>query len=88
MINSNRILEKKRFPYPYIIIQNFFEKEFYKNIENDFPKKESFLDYPNNLKRMHFDTTYGDDAIKFIKYMENEVGSCARLENIIMDKIR
>ena len=30
----------------------------------------------------------GDDAIKFIKYMENEVGSCARLENIIMDKIR
>ena len=44
MINSNKILEKKRFPYPYIIIQNFFEKEFYKNIENDFPKKESFLD--------------------------------------------
>ena len=30
----------------------------------------------------------GDDAIKFIKYMEKEVGSCARLENIIMDKIR
>ena len=61
MINSNRILEKKRFPYPYIIIQNFFEKEFYKNIENDFPKKESFSDYPNNLKRMNFDTTYGDE---------------------------
>ena len=69
MINSNRILEKKKFPYPYLTISNFFEEEFYKNIEADFPKRteagypsrDLFLKDPNKVKRFHFETTYGDE---------------------------
>ena len=69
MINPNRILERKKFPYPYLTIENFFEEEFYKNIETDFPKRteagfpqrDFFLNDPYKVKRFHFETTYGDE---------------------------
>ena len=69
MINPNSILEKKKFPYPHLTIENFFEEEFYKNIEADFPKRteadfpqrDFFLNNPSKVKRFHFETTYGDE---------------------------
>ena len=62
MINPNRKIQKNNFPYPHIVIEDFFENEFYKNIEMEFPAKETFLNFPNSkVGRMNFDTSFGDE---------------------------
>ena len=43
MINTNKKINRSNFPYPYIIIEDFFENEFYKKIEFEFPIKKDFL---------------------------------------------
>lgn len=61
MINKNQIIIKKNIPYPYTIIKNFFEDKFYLNLKKNFPSEIQFNNQANKIKRMHFDTSYGDD---------------------------
>ena len=60
MLNENRKVEKNINPFPYVIIQNFFDENFFQKLKDDFPKKNEFSVHPNNVGRMHYDTTYGD----------------------------
>ena len=41
-------------------IETFFEKDFYRELEEGFPQEESFEQIQNKVKRMNYDTTYGD----------------------------
>ena len=62
MINPHRKINKNTFPYPYVIIEDFFENEFYKKIESEFPIKNDFLNFPNSkVGRMNYDTSFGDE---------------------------
>ena len=61
MINKNFILEKFDYPFPYIKIKDFLEKDFYENLESNFPKIEEFKKFKRSVSRMDHDTTYGDD---------------------------
>lgn len=61
MINNNFNLKKFEDPYPYIVIENFLEDKFYKNLEKDFPKVDDFIEKPRSVNRMNYDTTYGDE---------------------------
>ena len=62
MINPNRKIYKSSIPYPYIIIEDFFENEFYKKIESEFPIKKDFLNFPDSrVGRMNYDTSFGDE---------------------------
>ena len=61
MINTKKKISKSTFPYPYIIIEDFFENEYYKKIESEFPIKNDFLNFPNSkVGRMNYDTSFGD----------------------------
>ncbi len=66
MLNPNQIIEKSIDPFPHVIIKNFFNKDFYNKLENEFPKKKVFLNYKNNVGRMHHDTTFGHDLYQDI----------------------
>ena len=59
MLNPNKIVEKSTDPFPYLIIKDFFKKDFYEELEKEFPKKEEFVKQKNNVGRMHYDTTFG-----------------------------
>lgn len=59
MINKNFNINKYQNPFPHIIIENFFEENFFVELEKNFPNKNNFK--KNNVGRMHGDTTYGDD---------------------------
>lgn len=61
MLNPDRIIEKSTDPFPHVIIKNFFDKDFYDKLENEFPKKDAFINHKNNVGRMHYDTTFGHD---------------------------
>ena len=58
MINSNFKLKKYQDPFPHVVIKDFFDKDFYLRLEEDFPKAEKFK--TNSVKRMHGDITFGD----------------------------
>lgn len=58
MINKDFKLKAKTYPFPYIVIDDFFEKEFYSKLELEFPNSKSFK--TNSVNRMHGDTTFGD----------------------------
>ena len=66
MINPNKIIEKNTEPFPYLIIKDFFEEDFYKKLEKDFPTKKEFLKQGENVGRMHYDSTYGHNLYKNI----------------------
>ena len=80
MLNPDRNLEKYNDPFPHIIIKNFFKKDFYEKLENEFPKKEIFENQKNNVGRMHYDTTFGHALYQNI-INESEVYN--RLHNYI-----
>jgi len=61
MLNPDRIIEKSTDPFPHVVIKNFFDKDFYDKLENEFPKKDAFINHKNNVGRMHYDTTFGHD---------------------------
>jgi len=61
MFGLNQKINIKKYPYPYIIIEDFFEEKFYKNLKNNFPREDEFKLQPNKVNRMHFDTSFGDD---------------------------
>ena len=56
MINPNKKINKSTHPFPYIIIEDFFENDFYKKIESEFPIKKDFLKFQNSkVGRMNYD---------------------------------
>ena len=61
MINDNYKLEKFTHPFPYIKIKNFLNLEFFKALELNFPKVEEFKSSIRSVKRMDYDTSYGDN---------------------------
>ena len=61
MINDNYKLEKFTHPFPYIKINNFLNLEFFKALELSFPKVEEFKSSIRSVKRMDYDTSYGDN---------------------------
>ena len=60
MINKNYKLTKSNIPFPHIIIENFFDENFYKILEQKFPNEEKFKSIQNKVNRMNYDTTFGD----------------------------
>jgi hypothetical protein len=80
MINPNRIIEKNIDPFPHLLIRDFFDKDFYKEIEKEFPKKNQFLEEKNNVGRMHYDTTYG---YNLYRETMNKSGAYKELHNYI-----
>ena len=83
MINPNRIIEKNIDPFPHLLIRDFFDKDFYKEIEKEFPKKNQFLEEKNNVGRMHYDTTYG---YNLYRETMNKSGAYKELHNYIYSK--
>ena len=62
MINPNKKINKSTYPFPYFIIEDFFENKFYKKIESEFPIKKDFLNFPDSrVGRMNYDTSFGDE---------------------------
>ena len=59
MLNPNRIIKKSSEPFPHIIIEDFFKKDFYEKLEINFPSKNEFIKQKKNVGRMHYDTTFG-----------------------------
>ena len=60
ILNKNTKIKKFNKPYPYIVYENFFAKDFYKKLEQHFPNLEDFKKYPNKINRMNFDTSFPD----------------------------
>ena len=60
MIDINYKLNKFETPFPYIVIENFLEQSFYEKLEAEFPKIEEFKKNLRSVKRMNYDTTFGD----------------------------
>lgn len=61
MINRDLKLVKESFPFPYIKIQDFLESKFFEELESNFPKSEDFISTDRTVKRMDFDTSFGDN---------------------------
>lgn len=81
-INKNLKLKYFEKPYPYIIIENFFDEDFFKKIEEGFPSISDFQNQKNKINRMHYDTSFKDDLYtKLInlkieyKYLHNYIYS-------------
>ena len=55
-LNSKKTYFNK--PFPICVFNDFFDKQFFLELENKFPHQSLFLE--NNVNRMHGDTTYGD----------------------------
>ena len=50
MINKNHIIKKNNLPYPYTIIEDFFEEKFYYNLKKYFPTESQFQRQKNKIK--------------------------------------
>lgn len=81
-INKDLNLTYYNQPYPYLVIENFFKKEFYDIMENKFPKIEDFKKQKNNIRRMNYDTSVNDNLyenliknIKEFKELHNYIYS-------------
>ena len=61
MINKNFKLIKESFPFPYVKIQDFLENNFFKQLESNFPKPNKFISTDRSVKRMDFDTSFGNN---------------------------
>ena len=59
-INSNFKIKKYKKPYPYVVIEDFFEENFYKELQNKFPSQTDFKSQLNKINRMNYDTSYED----------------------------
>jgi len=66
MLNPNKTVEKNTDPFPHIIIKDFFTKDFYDELEKDFPTREKFAQQNTNLGRMNYDTTFGHNLYQEI----------------------
>ena len=60
MINTDFKIRKFENPFPYIVIENFLEQNFYEKLEADFPNIDEFKENPRSVNRMNYDTTFGD----------------------------
>ena len=60
MLNKNAKVKKRKSPFPYLTIPDFFDQKFYEEIENNFPKIEEFQANLSKVKRMDYDITSGD----------------------------
>ena len=60
MINKNHKLTKSNIPFPHVVIENFFDENFYNILEQNFPSEQKFQSIQNKVNRMNYDTTYGD----------------------------
>ena len=60
MINKNQKLTKSNIPFPHVVIENFFDENFYNILEQNFPSEQKFQSIQNKVNRMNYDTTYGD----------------------------
>ena len=83
MLNPNKIIEKNNDPFPYLVIRDFFDKNFYEQIEKEFPKKDKFIQEKDSVGRMHYDTTFGYNL-----YQEtmDKSGAYKELHNYIYSK--
>tara|TARA_B100000989_G_C19468646_1_gene439603 strand:+ start:163 stop:1014 length:852 start_codon:yes stop_codon:yes gene_type:complete len=61
MINTDFKFRKFENPFPYIVIENFLEQNFYEKLETDFPNIDKFKENPRSVNRMNYDTTFGDN---------------------------
>ena len=61
MINTDFKLRKLDTPFPYIVIENFLDNDFYEKLESDFPNIDEFKENPRSVNRMNYDTTFGDN---------------------------
>ena len=61
-INKDLKITKYSNPFPYLIIEDFLNPEFYKEIEKNFPLVKELENKKNLVRRMNFDTTYGDQV--------------------------
>ncbi len=61
MINKNLELTKFSDPYPGLKIENFFDEKFFLQLEKDFPSENQFSAQKNNIRRMSYDTSHGDE---------------------------
>lgn len=59
-INSNFKIKKYKKPYPYVVIEDFFEENFYKELQSKFPSQTDFKSQLNKINRMNYDTSYED----------------------------
>lgn len=60
MINKDYKIFVNSYPFPYIKIKNFFDKNFFEELEDGFPTLDQLKKSKSPLKRMHYNTTRGD----------------------------
>ena len=94
MIDTDFKFRKFETPFPYVVIENFLEKNFYDKLEADFPNIDEFKENPRSVNRMNYDTTFGDNLYsnlikkssyykKFHDYVYSE-----EFINFFLDKFR
>ena len=59
-LNKNCKIDYYNDPYPYAIIDNFFDQDFYNEIEKNFPLVSEFKKQKNKINRMHYDISHKD----------------------------
>tara|TARA_B110000027_G_scaffold133884_1_gene163727 strand:- start:3183 stop:3506 length:324 start_codon:yes stop_codon:yes gene_type:complete len=79
-INSNFKIKKYKKPYPYVVIEDFFEENFYKKLQNNFPSQTDFKSQLNKINRMNYDTSYKD---KLYNELIKKQGEYNELHNYI-----
>ena len=65
MINLDKI-EKSSFPYPLVIVEDFFEENFLQKILNEFPKQEEFVNFKKTMVNRRFLSNDNPDFYKYI----------------------
>ena len=60
MINKNYKIYLNSYPFPYIKIKDFFDKNFFKKLEDGFTSLDQLKNSKSPFKRMHYNTTRGD----------------------------
>ena len=67
MLNKKAKIKKYSKPFPIFHALNFFEEDFFLELEQYFPSHDKFT--VNTVGRMHGDTTFGDQLYQ--KILEN-----------------
>ena len=66
MINLTKY-DKYDYPFPFIVIENFFDQIFLQNILNEFPKKEQIINFKKTMVNRRF---LSNDNPHFYDYLK------------------
>ena len=70
MINLTKY-DKYDYPFPFIVIENFFDQIFLQNILNEFPKKEQIINFKKTMVNRRFLSNDNPNFYDYLKQKNN-----------------